>query len=59
MSNNLSDWILYPEPNENANLRVFCISHAGGSGMVFRTWPRDLPDFIEVCAVELPGHGRR
>jgi len=27
--------------------------------MYFRTWPEDLPDHIEVCAIELPGRGRR
>jgi medium-chain acyl-[acyl-carrier-protein] hydrolase len=27
--------------------------------MMFRTWPQHLPDFVEVSAIELPGHGRR
>lgn len=52
-------WIQRSKPIENADLQLFCIPHAGGGGMVFRTWPQYLPDFIEVCAVELPGHGRR
>jgi medium-chain acyl-[acyl-carrier-protein] hydrolase len=52
-------WILRPKPNENADLRLFCIPHAGGSGMVFRTWPQDMPDFVQVFAIELPARGRR
>jgi medium-chain acyl-[acyl-carrier-protein] hydrolase len=54
-----SRWILRTEPNESAKLRLICIPHAGGSGIIYRTWPQDLPDFIEVCAIELPGRGRR
>jgi medium-chain acyl-[acyl-carrier-protein] hydrolase len=59
MSENSEDWILRPRPNEKASLRLFCVPHAGGSAMAFRTWTQDLPDHIEVCAIELPGHGRR
>jgi medium-chain acyl-[acyl-carrier-protein] hydrolase len=54
-----SNWILRPKPNESADLRLFCVPYVGGSAMIFRTWPQDLPDSVEVCAVELPGHGRR
>ncbi|UCD42508.1 MAG: thioesterase [Chloroflexota bacterium] len=54
-----SAWILRPKPNDQAGIRLFCFPHAGGSAMVFRSWPQDLPDIVEVCAVELPGRGRR
>jgi len=40
-------------------LRLFCFPFAGGSAMVFREWPDLFPPAIEVCPVELPGHGRR
>jgi medium-chain acyl-[acyl-carrier-protein] hydrolase len=54
-----SAWIVRPNPNEHAGLRLFCVPHVGGSAMIFRTWPQDLPDYVEVCAIELPGRGRR
>jgi medium-chain acyl-[acyl-carrier-protein] hydrolase len=54
-----SNWIQRPKPNESADMRLFCVPYVGGSAMKFRTWPQDLPDSVEVCAVELPGHGRR
>jgi medium-chain acyl-[acyl-carrier-protein] hydrolase len=55
----VSTWIVRPNPNEHADLRLFCVPHVGGSAMIFRTWPQDLPDYVEVCAIELPGRGRR
>lgn len=33
--------------------------HAGGSSLLFREWPDDLPPGWRVDAVELPGRGRR
>jgi len=59
MGDHLSNWILRPKPNESADLRLFCLPHLGGSAMIYRTWSQHLPDSVEVCAVELPGHGRR
>jgi medium-chain acyl-[acyl-carrier-protein] hydrolase len=43
----------------NAAARLFCVPYLGGSAMIFRSWPREIPETIEVNAVELPGHGRR
>jgi surfactin synthase thioesterase subunit len=40
-------------------LRLFCLPYAAGSARIFRGWHRDLPRFVEVCPLELPGHGRR
>jgi medium-chain acyl-[acyl-carrier-protein] hydrolase len=40
-------------------LRLFCLPHAAGSTRIFRGWHRDLPSFVEICPLELPGHGRR
>jgi surfactin synthase thioesterase subunit len=40
-------------------LRLFCLPYAAGSARVFRGWHRDLPRFVEVRPLELPGHGRR
>jgi medium-chain acyl-[acyl-carrier-protein] hydrolase len=40
-------------------LRLFCLPYAAGSARIFRGWHRHLPRFVEVCPLELPGHGRR
>lgn len=43
----------------HARVRLFCLPFAGGSAVAFRDWPRALPDWIDVCPVELPGRGVR
>ena len=42
-----------------APLRLFCFPYAGGSSAVFRTWPSQLSESIDVAMVELPGRGSR
>ena len=42
-----------------ARLRLFCFPYAGAGASIFRTWPDGLPSDIEVCPVQLPGHGTR
>jgi len=43
----------------NPRVRLLCFPHAGGSSLAFKDWPGGLPDDVELCAVELPGRGRR
>jgi medium-chain acyl-[acyl-carrier-protein] hydrolase len=52
-------WIRRAQPNPKAALRLFCVPYAGGSASVFRSWGRLLPDWIEVCAIQLPGREER
>ncbi|MGW7274590.1 thioesterase II family protein [Streptomyces sp. NPDC054864] len=52
-------WIQYPRPNPDAGLRLVCLPYSGGRASVFNGLAAALPDDIEVCAVEYPGHGRR
>ncbi|MEV5376757.1 putative thioesterase [Streptosporangium nondiastaticum] len=52
-------WIQYPRPNPDASLRLVCLPYSGGRASVFRGLAAELPGDVEVCAVELPGHGRR
>lgn len=40
-------------------LRLFCFPYGGGTSEIFRLWPKQLPDEIELVAIELPGHGTR
>jgi medium-chain acyl-[acyl-carrier-protein] hydrolase len=40
-------------------LRLVCLPYAGGAATLYRTWRDLMAPAIEVCAVELPGHGVR
>lgn len=42
-----------------ARVRLVCLPFAGGSALTYRTWTTSFPSWIDVCAVELPGHGTR
>ena len=52
-------WLLRPRPNPDAGLRLVCLPYSGGRASVFTGLAGELPDDVELCAVELPGHGRR
>lgn len=54
-----NQWVRSPKPNPEAVLRIFCFPYAGGSDLTFRTWPLELPAAVEVCGIQLPGHGNR
>jgi medium-chain acyl-[acyl-carrier-protein] hydrolase len=43
----------------HAAVNLFCFSHAGGAAATFRLWPAGLPAWLEVWAIQLPGHGSR
>ncbi len=47
------------QPRPRARLRLYCLPYAGGSAAIFRAWPDGLPQDIEVCPIQLPGHGTR
>lgn len=52
-------WVVKPRPNPAATWHLFCFPYAGGGAQIFRRWPNQLPATGEVCAIELPGRGRR
>jgi medium-chain acyl-[acyl-carrier-protein] hydrolase len=52
-------WLTVPKLNPKATLRLFCFPYAGGGPLIYRNWPDNLPDFVEVCPVQLPGRGQR
>jgi medium-chain acyl-[acyl-carrier-protein] hydrolase len=52
-------WVTFPKPNPKANLRLFCLAHAGASARIFNCWSTKLPSAVEICPIELPGHGWR
>src|SRR6185295_8097027 len=38
-----------------SSIRLFCFPYAGGNSSVFHDWGRQLPGYMKVKAVELPG----
>ncbi|MEG2798037.1 MAG: alpha/beta fold hydrolase, partial [Pseudomonas sp.] len=38
-------------------LRLFCLPYSGASAMVYARWRRVLPEWLQVCPLELPGRG--
>ncbi|MHA5051037.1 thioesterase II family protein [Streptomyces sp. SD15] len=38
-------------------LRMFVLHHAGGSHLLYRNWPAELPDTWDVRLLDAPGHG--
>jgi len=52
-----NSWVTCPQPNPQANMRLFCFPYAGGGASTFRTWSNSLPATVEVCLVEIPGRG--
>jgi medium-chain acyl-[acyl-carrier-protein] hydrolase len=52
-------WLRRSRPRPHARRRLFCFPYAGGAASVYRTWSEELPEAIEVCAVQLPGREER
>jgi medium-chain acyl-[acyl-carrier-protein] hydrolase len=48
-------WFPYAKENSLAKVRLFCFPYAGGAANSFRRWPDQLPPFVEVFALQLPG----
>jgi surfactin synthase thioesterase subunit len=51
--------VIYPKPNPQSRMRLFCFPYAGSTAAVFRSWPQYLPSEIELYAVQYPGRGSR
>ena len=50
--------LLFP-PKESALVKVFCFPFAGGNASAYLKWTSQLPEWLDVCMVEMPGHGIR
>ncbi|MEL6453129.1 MAG: alpha/beta fold hydrolase [Cyanobacteria bacterium J06623_5] len=63
MSSSINRWLVRPLPQPQARLRLFCFAFAGGSAWIFRPWAAQLAQLlsepIDICAIELPGRGKR
>jgi medium-chain acyl-[acyl-carrier-protein] hydrolase len=54
-----SPWIKRPRPVPEAEVRLFCLPHAGAGPSFFARWVTELSSSFEVCLVHLPGREAR
>jgi surfactin synthase thioesterase subunit len=54
-----SPWFERHAPRKYPRLRLFCFAFAGGTAALYRRFHEFMPHDVDVCAVQLPGHGRR
>ncbi|WP_233520534.1 thioesterase II family protein [Flocculibacter collagenilyticus] len=50
---------IIPHPKPNPALRLFCFPYAGGNASTYLNWSHQLPDEIELIAVQPPGRATR
>jgi len=55
----LDRWVIRPRPVSAPRVRLICFPFSGGGASLYARWPADLPDDIDVCAVQLPGREQR
>ncbi|MBV6325546.1 thioesterase II family protein [Duganella violaceipulchra] len=53
-----SPWLVR-QSGAGRRLRLYCFCYAGGSAANYASWQAELDPAIEICAIELPGRGRR
>lgn len=59
MSHTDSPWLPEMSRRPDASVRLFCFPYAGAGPQIYRAWADEIPDWIEVWPVQLPGHGAR
>ena len=52
-------WLSCRRSSPSGRVRLFCFPYAGAGALIFRAWGSCLPTTVEVCPVQLPGHGSR
>ncbi|GAA2313624.1 alpha/beta fold hydrolase [Actinomadura luteofluorescens] len=52
-------WFRCPEPRPWASMRLFCLPHAGGSAVFYRSWAKEAGPAVEVQSVQYPGRADR
>jgi medium-chain acyl-[acyl-carrier-protein] hydrolase len=52
-------WIVRFRQPTSVRARLICFPYAGGSSSIYSAWHQAMPADVDVCAVELPGHGAR
>jgi medium-chain acyl-[acyl-carrier-protein] hydrolase len=52
-------WVCAFAPQPSARLRLLCFPYAGGGTSIYRSWSAQLPPYIELCAIRMPGREGR
>jgi len=56
----IDSWIVHRKSKPQARVKLFCFPYgAGGGASLYRGWQAMLPDYVEVCPVQLPGKENR
>ncbi len=54
-----NSWVTCQNPQSSARVRLFGFPYGGGGASVFRSWISELPDTIELFAIQYPGRENR
>lgn len=59
MMTNTNGWISSPRANPAARARLFCFPYSGAAASIYYPWADVMPSSVEICPVQMPGHGTR
>jgi acyl transferase domain-containing protein/surfactin synthase thioesterase subunit len=54
-----SVWFPYRKRSAESKFYLYCLPPGGMGASVFQSWSKVLPDFIEVCPIQMPGKETR
>lgn len=54
-----SPWLVIPQRQPEAQLRLFCVPYAGAGASAYHAWGKGLAPAIETAAIQLPGRETR
>lgn len=52
-------WFITVKEQANPKIRLFCFPYAGGGASIYREWNQNMPNEIEICAIQYPGRENR
>jgi medium-chain acyl-[acyl-carrier-protein] hydrolase len=52
-------WLTVRNRRPEARIRLFCFPFAGGGASIYRDWLNEMPPYIEIAPVQLPGRENR
>jgi acyl transferase domain-containing protein/surfactin synthase thioesterase subunit len=52
-------WFAYRTARPGAAVRLFCLPYGAGAASIFRSWQQGVPDWLEICPIQLPGRENR
>ena len=51
--------LITPITKKACDIQLFCFPHAGGGASTYHSWSKLAPEWLEISAVQLPGHETR